>query len=580
MKKTGLITVLVVLALSAGGLFLLRDRSAVSGGKSPKDSLGGGGRLVVAYKSEPRTFNRYVSPRQPEELVARLTQATLIRLNRTTGQLEPRLAREWSSSADGLTWTVKLREGVQFSDGQPFSSADVLFSFQALYDPRVNSEMASSLKVQGKPLQVRALDASTIVVTLPAAYGPGLSLLDAVPILPRHKLKAALDNGSFRDAWSVTTPLPEIAGLGPFVLTEYVPGERLVFTRNNRFWLRDVDGGPLPRLDAIELQFVPDQNTEIVRLKAGIADLTSPVRFEDVSSLRELQSQGRVRLHDAGVSIAPDMMWFNLNPGQSAAQKRPWLQREELRKAVSLAVDRRAIVNTIFLGEAVPIAGPITPGHRDWFVPELAPTSFDAAAASRLLASIGLVDRNGDGLRDDERGQTARFSLLTHKGHSVRERSALMVQAHLRSVGLQVDVVPLEQGSLIESWSKGDYDAIYFGIEFDSLDPARHLDFWMSSGAFHFWHPNQASPATAWEARIDQLMTAQSTTLDAPERRRIFSEAQRVLAEHVPVLYFAAPKVIVASSARVQGIQASVLAPHVLWNAEHLSVSGPPQTSR
>ena len=102
----------------------------------------------------------------------------------------------------------------------------------------------------------------------------------------------------------------------------------------------------------------------------------------------------------------------------------------------------------------------------------------------------------------------------------------------------------------------------------------------MSSGDFHFWNPKQLSPATPWETRLDALMTLQSTTLDRAERRRIFSDAQRLLAEHLPVLYFAAPKVILASSSRVQGIQPSVLAPNVLWNAERLSVSGPPATAR
>jgi peptide/nickel transport system substrate-binding protein len=95
----------------------------------------------------------------------------------------------------------------------------------------------------------------------------------------------------------------------------------------------------------------------------------------------------------------------------------------------------------------------------------------------------------------------------------------------------------------------------------------------MSSGPFHFWHPNQARPATPWEGRIDELMTQQSTTLDPAQRKVLFAQAQRVLAEHDPVLYFAAPKVTIATSARVGGVRASVLAPTVLWNAERLYVN-------
>ncbi len=535
---------------------------------------------MATYRSEPGSFNRYVAPKAAEDLVARLVHATLVRLDRTSGRMEPRLARQWTGSPDGLTWTFALRNDVVFSDGTPFTSADVVFSFQALYDPRVKSEIASSLLIGGKPMQVRALDAHTVIVVFPSPYAPGISLLDALPILPAHKLRAALEAGTFREAWSVTTPPADIVGLGPFVIQTYVPAQRLVFARNPHFWLRDAAGQPLPHVDELEIQFTPDQNAEVLRLEAGESDLmTDRVRVEDLAALQSLSARGQIALHPAGVSIAPDMLWFNLDPASKSARERPWLQREEFRRALNQAVNRTALVNTVFLGEAVEIAGPITPGHGDWFLPDLARPAFDPAAAGQALTAMGLVDRNGDGLRDDARGRTASFSLLTQKGQSVRERSAAVIQEQLRQVGLKVDVVPLEPRSMIGQWSAGDYDAIYFAIEFDSFDPGRNLEFWLSSGSFHFWRPNQASPSSDWEARIDALMTQQSATLDSAQRHTLFAEAQRVLAEHAPVLYFAAPKVTVATSARLGGVAASVLSPGVLWNAEQLyvttSASGP-----
>jgi peptide/nickel transport system substrate-binding protein len=299
------------------------------------------------------------------------------------------------------------------------------------------------------------------------------------------------------------------------------------------------------------------------------------VRFEDLAALQDLEKAGKVALHVAGDSIAPDMLWFNLNPAAKAARGRPWLQRDELRHAISAAVDRRAIVNTVFLGEAAEIGGPITAGHKSWFLSDLKPPATDAAAAARLLASIDLKDRNGDGLVDDAQGRTAKFTILTAKGNTVRERTLAVIKEQLRrvGVGLDVDIAPVEHGSMIEAWSKGEYDAIYFAIESDSIDPARNPEFWMSSGAFHFWNPNQETPATPWEAKIDGLMKQQSASMNADERRRLFAEAQRVFAEHEPVVYFAAPKVILATSARVRGVMPSVLAPYLLWNAERLFVS-------
>ena len=563
----------IVLYLAISKSFFIHENKGVTGTNL-------GGKLVVSYRSEPQTFNRFVSPQPAEDLIARLTQATLIRLNRATGQIEPRLAREWTNSPDGLTWTFRLRDDVQFSDGVSFSSADVVFSFRALYDPAVKSEIASSLNVAGQPLTARALDSRTVVITFPAPYGPGISLLDALPILPAHKLQAALDGGTFRQAWGVNAKLEDLAGLGPFVIREYVPGQRLVFMRNPHFWRQDDHGRQLPYLDTLELQIVPDQNAEILRLQSGDIDLVpDPVRFEDLASLMNLQRQGRIVLTEAGVSIAPDMLWFNLDPAAEVASTRPWLQRDELRRAISYAVNRQTIVDTVFLGAAVPIFGPITPGHGAWYLPDLPRTDFNPSTATTLLKSIGLIDRNGDGLLDDERGQTARFSLLTPKGHTVRERTSAIIQEALRRVGLAVDVVPLERGSMIERWSKGDYDAIYFAISFDAFDPARNMEFWMSSGAFHFWHPAQVKPSTTWEARIDDLMTQQSTTLDQEKRRELFAEAQKEFAAHLPVLYFAAPKAVIAASSRVLGVVPSVLSPAVLWNAEAISMA-PAASSR
>jgi peptide/nickel transport system substrate-binding protein len=205
---------------------------------------------------------------------------------------------------------------VTFSDGTPFTSADVVFTFQAIFDPKVKSEIASSLMIDGKPIQVRALDAATVVIVLPAPYGPGLSMLDSIPILPRHKLAAALEAGTFREAWSTTTPVSEIVGLGPFVIQEYVSGQKLVFARNPKFWEK-VDGRMLPYLDSVELQFVPDQNAEVLRLQAGQIDaISTSVRFEDLAALQDLEKAGKVALHVAGDSIAPDMLWFNLNPAR------------------------------------------------------------------------------------------------------------------------------------------------------------------------------------------------------------------------------------------------------------------------
>ena len=540
-------------------------------------ALGRRGHKVTAVtRADPKSFNRLVSPSPAENLIALLTQGTLVRVNRISGSLEPRLATEWTGAPEGRTRTFKLRPGVFFSDGAPFTAADVLFTLKALYDPRVGSAMASSFLTGGQPITATKTDDHTVVVQFPSVYGPGLSLFDTLPILPEHTLAAALDAGTFAGAWNVNVAPAEVVGLGPFQLAEYLPGRSLRFTRNPRFWKRDDRGQPLPYLAEIELQIVADRNAEILRLQSGDLDLPNDfARAEDLATLKPLAAQGRLQLVDVGVDLNPSHLWFNLKPGATHVKGKPWLQKEEFRRAISHAIDRQKIVDTVFLGAAVPIYGPITPGNKEWYAADVPTTNYDPARAKALLASIGLADRNHDGLLEDAAGHPARFAIVTQKGDTVRERTVSLIQEQLRQVGLQVDAVPADRNSIPKIWGDGDYDAIYFNVQSDALDPSRNLEYWLSSGSFHYWNPEQPTPATAWEARIDELMGQQTSTVDRAERRRLFTEVQRTLAEHLPSIYFVAAKVVVAMNTRVTGATPSLLPPPALWNAEVISIGAP-----
>ncbi|MEO6222865.1 MAG: ABC transporter substrate-binding protein [Vicinamibacterales bacterium] len=510
---------------------------------------------------------------QAARLTAFLTQATLLRVNPVTRELEPRLATEWTGTPDGLTWTFALRQGVRFSDGTPFTAADVLFTFQALYDPRVKSPLGMQIEVAGRPLQVSALDDHHVTVMFPAPFAPGLAMLESVPILPRHKLQAALDQGTFGEAWKAGANPSDMAGLGPFVLTEYVPAQKVRFSKNPNFWLADESGHKLPYLDEVEISIVPDQNAELLRLQAGESDLVNDgARAEDMAMLRDAETAGKLHLVNAGTSIDVSTFWFNLRPGAKVIIEKPWLADETFRRALSHAINRQAIVDTVHLGAATVVYGPITPGHGEWYVPDMGATPFDLARARTLLTSIGLVDRDGDGILNDSANRPVRFSVLTQKGHTERERTSEMVKEQLRQIGIVVDLALFEPKAVQQKIGEGDYEAIYFGVRASSADPADNMPFWLSSGPMHFWNPQQLSPSSDWEGRIDTLMQEQAATLDRAARKRLFTEAQQLLADHAPAMWFAAQQVTVPISQRVGGATPSVILPLVLWNAERLYV--------
>jgi peptide/nickel transport system substrate-binding protein len=454
-----------------------------------------GGRIVASLRQEPKHFNRLMAQDNASRLVALLTHATLIRINPVTGDVEPRLATEWKNTPDGLTWTFTLRDDVRFSDGAPFTAADVVFTFQALYDERAKSALGNQILVAGKPLQAQAVDDRHVVVTFPAPFAPGLAILDTVPILPRHKLQPALDQGTFREAWSAGSNVADIAGLGQFVLKEYLPAQSMRFVRNPNFWLKDASGHRLPYLDEIEVPIITEQNTELLRLQAGESDLLQDAaRAEDLAMLRDAETAGKVQLVKAGTSIDVNTFWFNLKEGAKATADKPWLADETFRRALSHAINRQAIVDTVHLGDATVVYGPITPGHGDWYVPDMGATPFDLARARALLTSIGLVDRDGDGVLNDTANRPVQFSLLTQRGNTERERTSDMVSEQLRQVGIVVNVSKLEPPSLQERIGNGDYEVVYYGARASSSDPADNGAFWNSSGRMHFWNPMQATP--------------------------------------------------------------------------------------
>ena len=529
--------------------------------------------LVSSLRVEPRTFNRYASRDSVAELFSQLTQSRLVRINRQTQELEPWLAESWTASPDGLTYTLKLRAGVTFSDGTPFTSADVLFAFRAIYDEKTPPILGESIRVGGKPLAVSAPDPSTVVVRFPSAFGPGLRLLDNLAILPRHKLEAALNAGTLAKAWDPATPPSDIVGLGPFVLTKYQPGQRLIFERNPRYWRKDEHGQPLPALDRLTLEIVPDQNAELLALQTGQIDFTqTEVRPDDYATLKKAADQKKIAILDLGVGLDADSFWMNLRPNRPAVAKRPWLLRQELREAISHAVDRTAFAETVFLGAAVPVYGPITPGNTPWYTPDLPKAGYDPAAARRLLAGLGLSDRNGDGILEDRTGAPAGFTILTSKGTSALDRGAAFIAQELKKVGLDVTVAALDGGAAVDRIESGDYDAVYFRFQTTDLDPALNIELWISSGSAHVWNPSQAKPATEWERQMDELMGRQVTTLDQGQRKALFDQVQKIVAEQLPMIQFAAPRIYLATSTRVAGATPALLRPSILWNPDGLTV--------
>jgi peptide/nickel transport system substrate-binding protein len=561
-----------LIAISAVAVSACQSPAPSKTSSATGSSLARGGDLVLSIRTEPHTFNSLTVPDTTTEVLASLMQAKLVRINRVTDEIEPWLAESWTHSDDSLRYTIKLRPNVTFSDGQPLTASDVVFSLDAAYAVR---DVADALAVDGKHLRAEASDPLTVTITFPALFAPGLRMLERLPVLPRHRLEAALKSGTIKEALNLSTPPSELVGLGPFVLSEYLPGQRLVFARNPRYWRRDARGNQLPYVDRVVLDVIPDENTQLLRLESGQSDLTATeVPAEFYAPIKRAADAKMLQLFDLGVGLDANALWFNLKPGAVAADGRAaWLLRDELRKAISLAVDRRLFADTVFLGAGVPVFGPITPANKRWYWSETPQTPHDPAAARSLLASIGLTDRNGDGVLEDAGGRPAQFTLLTQKGRPALERGASVLRDELKKVGLVVDVAPLDGGAVIQRIMSSKYDAVYFNPTWSDTDPAGNADFWLSSGGFHFWNIEQKTPATGWERQIDELMIRQMHSTDDRERKQLFDSVQKIFSEHLPAIYFVAPRVFAVASTRVQNVMPAVKAPQLFWSPDTVAVS-------
>src|SRR5690348_6435116 len=180
-----------------------------------------GGTLVVAQRAEPKTLNPVLAFDTPSRDVLGRMMADLIHINRVTQKTEPALASSWKISPDGRRFTLKLRRGVRFSDGQPFSADDVVFTFKVYLDEKVHSPQRDLLVINGKPLSVTEIDAYTVRFDLDEPYAAAERIFDSLAILPRHLLEKAYNDGKFSEQWTLNTGPTEIAGLGPFRLQQY-----------------------------------------------------------------------------------------------------------------------------------------------------------------------------------------------------------------------------------------------------------------------------------------------------------------------------------------------------------------------
>ena len=552
-----------------------------------------GGRFVLAQTTSPRTFNVAVANEaSTSDITDGRLFSTLVDFNNATEQLGPGLAKSWDISADGRTSTWHLRRGAAFSDGHPISSADVLFSFEVYMDDTLHVSLYDFFKPYSQKFKVSAPDSYTVVVETAGPYAMLVPVVSSVYIIPKHVLEPAFRSGRFTSAYNIGTPPESLVVSGPWTLKQYVPNEKTVLTRNPYWYGVDAEGKRLPYLDELVFLIVPDQNTAALKFDAGEVDALDDVKPENYQTYENNQQKGNFTFYDRGPALNTNFFWFNLNrvrtakPGRKvgepyvSAVQYSWFSNRDFRKAISKAVDREAIIKSVYYGHAVKNWSTSTPGNKTWYTPDAVHYDFDPEGAKQLIAGLGWKDTNGDGYVEDTQGNTVRFSLKTNSSNVMRVATANFIKDDLAKIGIQCDATPLEFNSLITNLRTDfQYESILLGLQSGvPPDPGMGQNVWRSSGLTHYWNIKQPKPETETEAKVDALVEANVTTMDMAERKRTWKEIQSLINEECFIIWLPAMIYKVPVRNRFGNVHPTVIPHRLIWNIDRVFVK--PSTPR
>ena len=505
--------------------------------------------LRLCLRHDPKTFNPVLVDEDAGEAIRYLTAGVLIRVNRNTQAFEPELATSWKLSEGGRRIRFHLRGGIRFSDGTPFSAEDVVYTFERMMDPEAHSPTGDSFRSGTGVVVAKVENQSQVSLRFSAPIAGIERLFDQVAIL------------------SSRSPKKEMAGLGPYVVSAYKAGSYVALDRNPNYWKKDGAGKQLPYIDSIRFDIQANRDIETLRLQRGEVHMIAAL---DAEVFDRLKTDPQLRTMDAGPSYDNEILWFNqVQKAPIPEPKKAWFRSRTFRRAISRAVNRSDIARLVFRGHAEPAAGPFSPANKLWFNTRVKPDAYNPAQSLQQLRQEGFHLEKGQ--LYDSKGNPVEFSLITNSGNKTRARIASLLQQDLARIGIRLNIVPLDFPSLIERISRTfSYEACLLGQVNLDADPNGQMNVWLSSATNHQWNPSQRTPETPWEAEIDRLMRAQSSSMTFELRRSSFNRVQEIASEEVPFIYLVTKNSLVSVSSHLRGVNVSPLRPQLYWNVERL----------
>jgi len=422
----------------------------------------------------------------------------------------PQLATEWSWSADNLTLTMKLRQGVVFQDGEPFDAAAVKANIER-YQNAAFSKRKTELK-QVKSVEV--VDPATVAFRLSEPNAPLIGVLsDRAGMMVSPKAAAAAGD-KFSD-----NPVCS----GPYKFKERVAQEKIVAEKFDRYWNKSA-----VQIDQMIFLPVPDSSVRLANLKAGGFDVIERVAPTDIASIRGDKNLKLV--------VSPSILYFtmSINTGNGAQSKNPLGQNPKVREALDAAIDRAVLNQVVFNGEYVPNNQPILPGSA-FYDPDHPVPPRDLAKAKRLLKEAG--------------AERVAFTVLVVNS-PLELQVAQVIQSMVAEVGFDMKIQATEANTLTAATQKGDYEAT---IVFWSgrPDPDGNISIWLQCDGFLNWG-KYCNP------KLDEALAKARQTTVAADRLKFYKQAADIYLAERPHIFLYNIKWLWGTTAKLEGFTPGV----------------------
>ena len=548
-------------------------------------------KLVSSTLSDPKTFNPVLSQEYPNVFL--FTFEGLTTTDGVTGEVVPALAESWEIAPDGKTYTFTLRPDLKWSDGEPLTADDVVFSYMdVLFNPAIPTNSRDSFRIgqEGLLPEVVKLDERRVQFRLPEPFAP-LLRTTSNEIIPEHVLRSAVEtmdsegNPAFLTTWGTDTDPSQLVSNGPYQVTSYIPGERVIFERNPYYWQKDEEGIPRPYIDQFIWQIIGSTDNALLQFRSGGLDLVG-VSPEFFSLLKREEERGNFEIYNGGPSLGTNFIAFNLNRASRNGKplvdpvRSAWFNTLEFRQAVSYGIDRQTMINNIFQGLGEPQTSPISVPSPFYAPPEegIRTYPYDPEKAKELLLSAGF-QYNSSGELEDADGNRVRFTLITNSGNKIRESIGAQIKQDLSKLGIQVDFQPLAFNVLVDRLTDSlDWEAFVLGLT-GGLEPNGGANVWLLDGALHAFN-QQAQPgqtplegwqAADWEKRIADLYIEAAQVTYEEQRYELYKETQQITQDYLPFIYLINNLSLSAVRDRVEGLKYTAIG-GALWNIQELTL--------